>query len=77
MVDVAVVSPKYQIVIPKRTRETWRIKPGNKVGFIPVGKDVHLVKDSPLKSIRGIARGVNSDFCKEREEEDRTMNGEL
>jgi AbrB family looped-hinge helix DNA binding protein len=77
MFDVVTVSPKYQIVIPKQARTVMHIKPGDKLGVIPSGKEIHFIKESPLKSLRGIVKGVDSDFCKEREEEDRTMNGEL
>jgi AbrB family looped-hinge helix DNA binding protein len=40
---VVTVSSRYQITIPKEIRERFKVKPGQKVLFIPRGKTIEIV----------------------------------
>jgi AbrB family looped-hinge helix DNA binding protein len=68
-VSLAVVSPKYQIVIPKGVREAAGLKVGQRVQVIARGDIVTLVPERPLSHLRGIAKGAPLDDY--RDETDR------
>jgi AbrB family looped-hinge helix DNA binding protein len=55
----AVISPKFQIVIPKEIRERLNLQPGQVVSLIDRGDMVTLVPQRPIAELRGIARGVS------------------
>ena len=55
-----IVSPSYQIVIPRNIRETLRIEPGHMIEVLLDGNRIVLV---PLKSIeeyRGFLKGIDT-----------------
>jgi len=55
----AVVSPKYQIVIPKEIRERLHLRPGQVVSLIDRGGVISMVPQRPIAELRGIAKGVS------------------
>jgi AbrB family looped-hinge helix DNA binding protein len=70
MAQTVTVSSKYQIVIPKETREFMHIKPGDKMGVLVIGDSVHLVKYQPIEALRGSLHGMkNIDYYAEREQD--------
>ncbi|MBN2543347.1 AbrB/MazE/SpoVT family DNA-binding domain-containing protein [bacterium] len=65
--DNVKISPKYQVVIPKRIRETLNLKPGQKVQIILFGNRIELIPIYDIKEMRGFIKGINTEF--EREED--------
>jgi AbrB family looped-hinge helix DNA binding protein len=63
------ISSKYQVVIPRKIREQYNLKPGQKVAFIPYKNSLRLVIVPELKSAYGFLEGIETDI--QREEEDR------
>ncbi len=59
------VSPKYQIVIPSRMRESLGIKPGEKLHAIEYRGRIELVPLRPTKSARGSLKGIDTDVPRE------------
>lgn len=55
----AIVSPKYQIVIPKEIRERYDIVAGQRVALVERDGFVALVPVRPISELRGIARGAS------------------
>ena len=49
VVDTVTISPKFQVVFPKRIRESLDLRPGQKVQAIQYGDRIELV---PVKSAR-------------------------
>lgn len=68
--NIARMSSKYQICVPKKIREQLHIKPGQKFILIPKGNCLELVPKRDIKSFKGILRGA--DTSKVRDREDRT-----
>ena len=64
-----VISPKFQIVIPKEIRERLDLKPGQQVALIDRDGFVALVPQRPISELRGIAKGAPTDDY--RDETDR------
>ena len=61
------ISPKYQIVIPKKVRAELRLKPGQRIQVIPLGDRIVLVPERKIGDMRGFLRGIDTDFKRERE----------
>jgi AbrB family looped-hinge helix DNA binding protein len=54
------VSPKFQVVIPKIVREGMGLAPGDKLQVIADGDRIVLVPSRPIKSLRGLAPGIDT-----------------
>ena len=53
------VSPKFQVVIPLPVREELSLSPGEKMRVIRYQKRVELIPVHPIKSLRGIIKGID------------------
>ena len=67
--ETTIISSKYQVVIPRKIREQYHLKPGQKVAFIPYKNSLRLVIVPPIEQAYGLLAGIDSEI--EREEEDR------
>ena len=65
--ELVKISPKYQIVIPKKVRAEFRLKPGQRIQVIPLGDRIVLVPERKISDMRGFLRGINTDFEREQE----------
>jgi AbrB family looped-hinge helix DNA binding protein len=63
--DSVIVSPKYQVVIPKRIRESLGLRPGQKMQAVQYGDRIELVPMLPVSEMRGFLRGMDNDFVRE------------
>lgn len=52
------VSPKYQVVIPKRVREELGLQPGQELQVFVLDGDIRLHRPRSIKELRGIAKGI-------------------
>ena len=52
------VSPKFQVVIPKRVREVLELKPGEELQIYILDKSIRLQRPLSIKDLRGIAKGM-------------------
>ena len=59
------VSPKYQVVIPKKVRERVGIKPGQKVQVIPYMGRIELIPVRSIKDSKGFLKGINTKVMRE------------
>ena len=67
--QVTTVSPKFQVVIPRKIREQFEVKPGQKVVFLSYEHSLRLVFVPSIEEARGILKDM--DTYLEREEDDR------
>ena len=58
----AAISSKFQVVSPRRIREQFNLKPGQKVAFIPYKNSLRLVIVPEIKSACGWLEGIDSDI---------------
>lgn len=63
----SVISPKFQIVIPKEVRETLDLQSGQKVQIIPYQNRIELVPIWPIQKARGFLRGIDTDIQREED----------
>lgn len=59
------ISPKFQVVIPKKIRESMQLKPGQQMQVIEYGNRVELIPTKSVKSMRGFLKGINTTFTRE------------
>jgi AbrB family looped-hinge helix DNA binding protein len=61
------ISPKYQVVIPQKVRESLQLRPGQKVQVVQYEGRVELVPLRSMKEMRGFVRGININFDREQD----------
>ncbi|MCL7960587.1 MAG: AbrB/MazE/SpoVT family DNA-binding domain-containing protein [marine benthic group bacterium] len=53
------VSPKFQVVIPKKVRERIGLRVGQKIHIFELDNSVLLVPHVPIESMRGFLKDLN------------------
>jgi AbrB family looped-hinge helix DNA binding protein len=57
--ETVTISPKYQVVIPKRMRRKLGLCPGQKVQAIAYENRIELVPVRPIRKMRGFLKGID------------------
>ena len=52
------VSPKFQVVIPKKVREELHLKPGQELNVYIMDGTIRFSKPRPITELRGIVKGM-------------------
>jgi AbrB family looped-hinge helix DNA binding protein len=63
--EIATVSPKYQVTIPASARQTLGIRPGHKVQVILYDGRIELIPLKPIKKMRGFLKGIDTTIERE------------
>ena len=58
--EVTTVSPKYQVVIPKRVREQFGLSPGQRLQVIALPGRIELVPSQSPSALHGFLKGQNT-----------------
>lgn len=66
--DTVIVSPKFQVVIPREIRKDLNLKAGEKLVVIEKGGTIRLIPVGKMKDLRGFARGVSSKGLRDESE---------
>ena len=69
--DVTTISSKFQLVIPRKIREQFNLKPGQKVVFLPFKKTLRMVIVPSIEDAYGMLKGLEADNLREEEDEER------
>jgi AbrB family looped-hinge helix DNA binding protein len=59
------ISPKFQVVIPKRIRERLDLRPGQEVLVLEHAGRVEFVPVRPISSMRGFLAGIDTSVPRE------------
>jgi len=54
------ISPKYQVVIPKRLREALELAPGQKVQMIAYADRIEMIPVKKISDMRGFLKGIDT-----------------
>lgn len=65
--NTVTVSTKYQVVIPKEIREGIGLKAGTDLEVISYGNRIELIPLQPIKNLKGIFKGINTDISREED----------
>lgn len=60
-----ILSPKYQVVIPRPVRRTLNLRPGQKMQVVEYEGRVELIPDRDIAELRGFLKGINTKFERE------------
>ena len=58
--ESVLVSPKFQIVIPRAVREALSIRPGQRVQVVQYEDRIELIPIKPIREMRGFLRGIDT-----------------
>lgn len=65
--ETLTISPKYQVVIPKKIREALRLSPGQKVQVIAYENRIELIPEQPMRRMRGFLKGIDTEVPREED----------
>ncbi len=60
------VSPKFQVVIPKNSRESMGIIAGQKVQMLTYRNRIELIPIKPMSEMKGILKGIDTEVPKDK-----------
>jgi len=63
--DAVIVSPKFQVVIPKNIREAMELKAGERLQVIQYGNRIEFIPVKTIKSLKGFLKGMDTSFSRE------------
>ena len=58
IMETVKVSPKFQVVIPKKVREELQLKPGQELNVYIMDGTIRFSKPRPITELRGIVKGM-------------------
>jgi AbrB family looped-hinge helix DNA binding protein len=59
------ISPKFQIVIPRKIRDFLKLKPGLKVQVMVYGDRIELIPLKKISDMRGFLEGISTEVDRE------------
>jgi len=62
------ISPKFQIVIPKEVRDKLHLSPKQRLQVLEKGGVITLVPEVPLKSLKGVLKGMSKEGIREKKD---------
>ncbi len=66
--ETVTLSPKFQVVIPKKIRERMGLKPGEKLHIISLDNRIEIIPIRPMSEMKGFLKGLDPTFHRERED---------
>lgn len=63
-----IISPKYQIVIPKEVREAMHLTPGEKLHIFHYQNRLEIIPVKNIKKMRGFLKGINTEIERDRDD---------
>jgi AbrB family looped-hinge helix DNA binding protein len=65
--DSVTISPKFQIVIPRKVRHLLGVKAGQKMRVLAYDNKVVLIPVRPIQEARGSLKGIDTDVQREED----------
>jgi len=59
------LSPKFQIVIPSKIRNSLKLKPGLKIQILVYGNRIELIPMKKISEMRGFLDGISTEVDRE------------
>jgi AbrB family looped-hinge helix DNA binding protein len=59
------LSPKFQIVIPSKIRNSLKLKPGLKIQILVYGNRIELIPLKKISDMRGFLKGISTEVERE------------
>ena len=61
------ISPKYQIVIPKKLRESLNLSPGQKVQMVAFEDRIEMIPVRKISEMKGFLKGIDTTVEREKD----------
>jgi AbrB family looped-hinge helix DNA binding protein len=61
------ISPKYQVVIPKKLREALNLTPGQKVQMVAFEDRIEMIPVRKISEMKGFLKGIDTTVERERD----------
>ncbi|MBS1257185.1 MAG: hypothetical protein MAG551_00221 [Candidatus Scalindua arabica] len=61
------ISPKYQVVIPKKLRETLNLTPGQQVQMIAFEGRIEMIPVRQVSEMKGFLKGIKTTVKREKD----------
>jgi AbrB family looped-hinge helix DNA binding protein len=58
--EAAKISPKFQVVIPKKLREALKLSPGQRVQMVIYGDRIEMIPLRKLSEMKGFLKGIDT-----------------
>ena len=65
--QTVIVSPKYQVVIPKTVRDALNLRPGQRMQVVEYEGRIEFIPERDFKELRGFLKGINTEFKREKD----------
>lgn len=65
--SVVIVSPKFQVVIPRAIRESMGLRPGQKVQALQYQNRIEFVPVRSMRTMRGFLKGIDTAVSRDRD----------
>lgn len=65
IMSTVIVSPKFQVVIPKEVRDSIGLKVGEVLQVIQYGRRIEMIPVSTIKAMKGFLKGMSTNFVRE------------
>ena len=62
------VSPKYQVVIPRKVRESMGIRPGQELDVFEYEGRIELIPVRDIREMRGFLKGIDTTIERDRKD---------
>jgi len=59
------ISPKYQVVIPKRIRDALGLRPGQRLQIMEIGDRIELIPERSIEDMEGFLEGIDTEVPRE------------
>jgi AbrB family looped-hinge helix DNA binding protein len=67
-VATTIISPKFQVVIPKEVREKLHLAPKQRLQVLEKGGVITLIPEVPLKTLKGALKGMSKGNLREKKD---------
>jgi AbrB family looped-hinge helix DNA binding protein len=61
------ISPKYQVVIPKKLRESLNLLPGQKVQMVAFEDRIEMIPVRKISEMKGFLKGIDTTVEREKD----------
>jgi AbrB family looped-hinge helix DNA binding protein len=58
--ETVTISPKFQVVIPQKIRETMGLRTGEKVRMLPFRNRIEIIPLRDIPTLRGYLKGIDT-----------------
>ncbi|MFZ9919527.1 MAG: AbrB/MazE/SpoVT family DNA-binding domain-containing protein [Terrimicrobiaceae bacterium] len=63
--ETVTISPKFQVVIPQKIRESMGLRSGEKAKMVSFRNRIEIIPMRDVRSLRGYLKGISTSFDRE------------